>query len=166
VELTPGQLKLMPIWGSIEAAVSQRASTADLWQAVREAAAQGNLDITGVNAIDLGGLRSMGAQIRNAAANLASATAGASIEGSMVAQAPWARPLAEQNALGMYQVRYLHSVLEDGEAVTAWRTSVFEGAIPATVEGLMAAVTEDAQAVADSHGTSHIGVSGVQILVV
>ena len=166
MELTPGQLKLMPIWGSIEHAVSQRKSTAAIWQAVRKAAAQINLDITGVNAIDLGGLRSMGAQIRNAAANLASATAGASIEGSMVAEAPWSRPLAGQNALGLYHVRYEHSVLEDGEAVTLWRTSVFEGAIPATVEGLMAAITEDAQAVADSHGTSHIGVSGLQILVV
>ena len=166
MELTPGQLKLMPLWGSIEHAVSQRASTADIWQAIRGAAAQGNVDISGANAIDLGGLRSISAQIRNAAANLASATAGASIESSMVAQAPWARRQVLQNALGIYQVRYQHSVIEDGEAKTAWRTSVFDGGLPPTVEGLMAAITEDAIAIADAHGTKHVAAANPQILAV
>ena len=166
MELTPGQHRLMALWGSIESAVSQRASTADLWSAAREASLAEGVPLTGVSATDMSGLRGMAAQMRNASEMLATAGAGASITGDMVAQTPWSRPLSEQNALGIWQVRYQHTVIEDGQPVTAWRTSIFEGGLPPTVEQLNQAVNEDALAVADSHGTSNVGISGLQILAV
>jgi len=166
MDLSPGQRELLQYWGTIEHAVSARASTADLWTAVHAAAEAAGNPLTDVSAADMSILRGAAVAVRVAAENLAAITEPTSIDVSMIAQAPWSRPLAEQNALGAWQVRFEMTTVEDGVESTSWYTTLFEGALPATTDLLSAAVTEDAESLASSYDVGFGGIGALQILAV
>jgi len=166
MDLTPSQRELMQYWGTIENAVSVRASTADLWTAVSAAAEAAGNPLTDVSAADMSVLRGAAARVRNAAEVLASVTQDTALNVTMIAEAPWSRPLAEQNAMPAWQVRFQMTTIEDGNEVTGWYTTLFEGALPDTTELLTAAVEEDGNAIAGSYDVGFGGIGSLQILAV
>ena len=170
MQLTPGQKALLPYWGPIQSAVSQRVSTADLWTAVREAAAAEGVTISGVSATDMSGLRGLAASQRNASANFSQAHPGDTITGSMIAQDISSRGLADQALAPSWIVRFEQDLNFEGQLRTVWRSSVFEGSLPPTVDELRNQLDLDAeQLLASSSGgidaTSavHIGIGQIQI---
>lgn len=163
MDFTPGQQLLLAYWGNIQSAVSQRASTQDLWSAVRDAAATEGVQLKGVSAIDMNLLRSIAAEQQRSMQTLASAPLSQAIDPSMIARDVSARDQAAQNLAPAWLVRFEHQVLVEGETVTQWRTSTFEGFLPATKADLLDQVGNDAIAMADDYGTTHVGVGAVQI---
>lgn len=163
MDLTPGQTKLLAYWGNIQSAVSLRASTADLWTAVRDAATREGVGLEGVNAIDLGRLRSIAAGQRNAMESLARSRPGQTITGSMIATDLSARSLQAQLMAPQWIVRFEHDITISGELKTVWRSSVFDGSLPPTIDQLRQSVESDAAAMADDYGVTHAGVGRLQI---
>ena len=163
MDFTPGQKTLLAFWGSIQSAVSQRASTADLWAAVRAAADAEGASLGGASAIDLGQLRSIAASQRNAMEDFSRARITDPLTSDLIAQDVSARGLQEQNLAPRFIVRFEHDVTVEGQLQTLWRSSIFEGSLPATKSDLMNAVEGDAQALADDYDVTHIGIGRIQI---
>lgn len=163
MDLTPGQKKLLPYWGNIQQAVSLRASTADLWTAVRDAATREGVALTGVSAADMSVLRGLAGGQRNALETFGQSRTDAAITARMIATDISARPVQDQLLAPRWIVRFQHDVTVDGELQTFWRSSIFEGSLPATTGDLRSAVESDAVALADDYGTTHAGVGAIQI---
>ena len=170
MQLTPGQQALLPYWGNIQSAVSQRAGTAELWDAVRQAAAAEGVVLRGVSATDMSGLRGLAATQRNASANLLRAGPGEVITGLMISQDLSSRDLVAQALAPSWIVRFEQDLNVSGELLTVWRSSVFEGSLPLTINDLRNTLDTDAeQLLAASSGgvdattATHLGVGQIQI---
>lgn len=165
-DLTPSQRELLQYWGTIEAAVSAKATTADLWTAVNAAAEAAGNPLSDITAADMSVVRGYANAIQRAAEALNSAESGTTIDNSMIAEAPWARSAAEQNVLGAWQVRFEMTTVENGVETTGWFTTLFEGALPATTDLLGQAVEEDAANLAADYDVGFGGIGRLQILAV
>lgn len=155
----------MGYWGVIERAVADRLTTADLWSDIRDAADELGLESPGVTVRGVNELRRLANTIQNSGRQFERATDETGLDARMMGEAPWSRPLAEQNALGIYQVRYQHTYVTAEGPQTEWRTSVFNAAdMPDTVGELRDAIGQDAQQLADKYGVSHVEFGSVQIL--
>lgn len=157
----------LALWGAIEGAVAQHASTADVWSAIKAAhQAEGG---TGprITVREVNILRGQAAAIRNASVALNAANPAHGFDGGqLTSTAPWARPQAERNALPMFQVRFQHTVQVNGQTQTEWRTVFHQGALPPTVGDLLANTEQRAQQMAAEYGTVHGSISGISVLAV
>lgn len=165
-DLPPAAQKALAYWPQIEYAASAGLTTADMWGIIRDAAEELGLASPGVSAAGVSTLRGLAGGIQRAAQVLEASPGDRALTAQQFAQAPWSRPLAEQNAFPEYHVRYQHTVIIDGEETTVWRTSRFAGRYPSTVEELRQDVDEDAEQIADKYGEEHVGVAGLQLLAV
>src|SRR5215831_7984622 len=163
MEFTPGQKTLLAFWGTIQAGVAQRAQTAELWASIRDAAQREGVTLGGASAIDLGRLRSIAAGQRNSMETIQRARSTDAIDSRMIAQDVSARPQAEQDLAPQFIVRFEHDITIDGQLQTLWRSSVFEGPLPASLSDLRSAIEADAEALAEDYGVTHIGVGRIQI---
>jgi hypothetical protein len=163
VDLTPGATKLLAYWGNIQSAVAARASTAELWATVRDAAAADNFDISPANAVDMGQLRSLAAGNRNASAAFNAASENQSLDSSMIGSELYTPNESNPAAERLYLVRFQQTVLEDEAETTIWRTDMFRGLLPPTKSDLMAQLDNDAQNLADEYNQTHIGIGDVAI---
>ena len=136
-DLSPQATSALRFWGVIQAGVSQGATTAELWQAIRESDIGGVGETGGVGAIGVGQLRGMAASIARASGALNRASTDQAIVGSMIADAPWGRPLAEQNTLSQWQVRYLATTITPEGEQQLYRTATITGTLPGTVGELL-----------------------------
>lgn len=166
MNLTPGQKQLLPWWGNIQNAVSRRASTADLWATVREAAAAEGVILRGVSAIDMNSLRSIAGSQRRSLDELQRAAPDQTITSVMIGADLSSRGQQFQNLAPSWIVRFEHDVTIEGQLNTLWRSSVFEGQLPTTKGQLLDAVTADAEALAEDYGVTHIGVGRMSIAAV
>lgn len=149
---------LRGLWGTIQSAVSQRASTAQLWQAIRESAHTGTFD-------QVNQLRSFAVGIRTAAERYSAAQDDHAISSGMIAEAPWSRPMHQRTLRTQYQINvpYLPPGAGPGES-PGWIT-IYTTALPGSVGELNAL----AQANIDQLDTPEEGATltgGLQILVV
>lgn len=156
--------KAMAYWGVIEQATRDRLGTAEVWQAIREQAAAAGLDSPGITAQDVSRLRGLAGGVRATATRLENAEPEWGIDGGMIANAPWARPLSERNTLPLFQVRFEHTVQNNGQTTTEWRTVMFRNTLPTTVGELTEALEQDAEQMADDYGYTHVGIGSFSIL--
>lgn len=163
-DLTPAGRKALAYWGEIEFAARERLTTADLWASLQDAAERLGLSSPGITVQGISNLRAFAGSIQRAEQRFERARDTENIAGHHIGDAPWARSLPEQNALNIFQVRYQHTFLQDGEEQTEWRTSVFTGRMPGTVGELRAAISEDANELARKYGVEHVDFGAVQIL--
>lgn len=163
MNFTPGQQKLLLYWGSIVNSVFQRVSTADLWDNVRTVAKQEGVELTGVRMTDMNALRSIAARQRTAQENLNAARPGSVITAGMIASDLSARSPQAQQLAPKSIVRFQHDITVDGQLQTVWRASTIDGPLPATVDDLRFQVEQDAEAMADDYGVTHIGIGLMQI---
>lgn len=162
-ELTPGMLKLTTYWGTIQSAVSQRASTADLWSAVKNAAAAEGFSIAGASGADMSRLRGIAAANRNAMETFSRSGAGLGITANMVGSELYARDPTTQALTPRFVVRFAHNVIENGAETTQWRASVFEGILPPTVGEMRAQLEIDGQFYAEDYDQTHVSIGDVAI---
>lgn len=165
-ELSPAGQRALTYWGSIQSAVSDRASTSEVWSAIRGAAASLGLDSPGITVAGVNELRSYAASARNAMERIDRAPDSANIIGRYVSAAPWGRSMAEQNAVPRYQVNFEHTTILEGQEVTSWRPLMIAGAIPGTVGDLRDAVEAAGNELADDYDMEHVGIGRIQVLTV
>ena len=163
-ELSPDARGAMRYWSVIESAARLRATTADLWAAINDAAAEQGLSSPGVTLRGVNELRSYAAQQQNAADRLARSDRGAPMEDRLIGPAPWAREGAEYASVDRWQITYLHTTLDNGEERSDWRTSMFTGTLPDTVGELMDQLDVDAETLADEYELQHVGVGSITVL--
>ena len=166
MNFTPGQQKLLLYWGNIVNSVFERASTADLWANVRFVAQREGVDLSRVRMTDMNVLRSIAARQRTSQENLNAARPGSVITASMIStdlssRSPQAQQLAPKSV-----VRFQHDITVDGQLQTIWRSSTIDGPVPTTVDDLRARVEQDAEAMADDYGVTHIGIGLMQLVAV
>ena len=166
MDLTPGQKKLLPWWGPIVGAVSERVQTAELWQRVRDAAAAEGVELRGVSAIDMGGMRSIAASQQRSMDAVGRLGMDQAITAEVIGRDISSRDLGAQSLAPSWIVRFEHDVTREGELFTLWRSSVFEGSLPPTKRDLLDVIEGDAQALADDYNETHLGVGRISIVAV
>lgn len=165
MDLTPRQKKALTYWGVIESTGATSTSQTGLWDAIRgEASARGQ-DRLGFGAADLAKVVGAMNRIRSSADAFFGAATSDTITGGMMAEAPWSRSAESQAALPQYQVRFVHTTVDDaGNEQLQWLTASYTGGLPATVGGLYDDIDAFAEARAEDYGMQHVSVESLQIL--
>lgn len=162
--LSPAGQRALTYWGSIQASVSDRATTSEIWGAIRDAqTALGD----GAPSVSVGGvneLRGYAAQIRNAGERYENARPEEPLDARMIAPAPWGRSQAEQNAVPMYQIRFEHNTITEGTWSHDMRTMYIRGTTPPTVGDLFQMVDDAGEDLAADYGTEHGSVGSITVL--
>jgi hypothetical protein len=166
MDLSPEGRAAMTYWAQIDAAVSDKLSTADLWSAIRDAADEMGLSSPGVTIRGVSEVRGIAAGRVRASDYLARLQPGMAITDRAWSEAPWSRPLGQQSALPIFHVRYQHTTLGPDGETTTWRTSVLNGALPGTVDDLYSILDEDTAELSRKYGVDHVGYGAIQILAV
>lgn len=165
MDLSPEGQRAMTYWAQIDAAVSLRMSTADLWRTIREAAAELGPNIPTPTVRGVSEVRGIAAARVRASEHLGKLDPSMSLSSRDWSEAPWSRPLGQQSALPIFHARYQHTTLgPEGETV-AWRTSVLPG-LPATMGDLLSILDEDTSELSRKYGVDHVGYGAIQILAV
>lgn len=118
------------LYSTIQSAVEEFASTADLWDVVKS---------SGIPATfaEVNQLRSMAASTRNARTTLNSALDTQAITRDMIGTSPWARSLSAQSLAPSYQLNIPYTYTNtEGNEVTDW-VSKTVSVLPAAVGDLI-----------------------------
>lgn len=141
-------------FGAIQGATYQGLGTADIWQALRDAAESQGLSTVGLSAADVSSLRGYAGQIRNAADQLSQADPSLGLEPSMVGYAPWSMDQNQLNVAPEYWARVEMTVAdEQGNQSTGWVTMTGITSLNMTAGDLQAMIQANAEAAAISEGT-------------
>lgn len=172
-DLTDQQkLALGRYWPQIYGGAAGKVSTADLFDSIRQRAADLGLPSVGVGAQVISTLRGFASRMVASSERLNSSDPSLPISASLLAEPPWSRSTVEQATMPVYNVGFLHTVqTEDGQTLSVWQTMVFTGGLPSTVGELQDQVASEAQRLAseatgDSKGTprgTSLGVSQLNI---
>lgn len=150
-------------WGTIERAVRERATTAEVWQAIRDYSAASGLATPPNLFQEVNRLRSLSAANRNAGEALTRAAPSDALTGSMLGSAIYARGGNEQALAPLYHVRFELTAQTAAESSTSWYTLEYSGGLPATVGDLLGDVFDYGVGLADSYGSSFVSVGRVEI---
>lgn len=165
-DLSPEATKALAYWSQIEYAARNGLNTADLWGAIRDAADELGLATPGVTVQGVSQLRGMAVGIQRRESDFERLADGRVVTGRMFGVAPWSRSNQEQRALPKFQVRFQHTFLQEGEEVTEWRSSIFEGKLPRTAGEIRSLVDGDGVQLADKYNVEHISTDGLQLLAI
>jgi hypothetical protein len=166
VELSPAGQRAMTYWAQIDAAVSMKMTTADLWSAIRDAADEMGLASPGVTVQGVSEVRGVAAARVRASEHLGKLDPSMSLSNRDWSEAPWSRPAGEQAALPIFHVRYQHTTLGPEGESTTWRTSVLPGRLPGTMGDLRSILDEDTSELSRKYGVDHVAYGSIQILAV
>lgn len=165
-DFTKEQRRAMQYWGPVEHVVNAGGSTEDLWAAINAHAAALGYERAGVSAVDMNWLRQRAVANREANNRLAALGPNDRIDGPAVARAPWGRPLQQQTAVPMWSVRFEHIFTDsNGDEQSAWRYTTGTGTFPRSRAELEAAISEDAERLADEYEVQHVGIGAYSLLV-
>jgi hypothetical protein len=158
--VTPAQASL---YGSIMLSARLHATTAEVWQGIREAAAATGQAIPAgmFDAVNL--MRSRAVGVVRGSEALAGAAPGDAITGSMIGQQLYARGAAAMALSPAYHVRFEVAVTAGGQTRTGWYNLEYTGNLPATVGGLMSDISAYATGLGDTYGSAMGGIGTVQI---
>lgn len=160
----PAVLRAMGLyWPAIQAAANQHVTTAELWAAIRDAAASQGLDRPGVSLTAVNTLRAAATRMARAAEALNVAARDAGFDG-LIGQAPWSAPLDVQAAAPSYLIGLTLGGTTGGERADRYATIRWEGPLPTSVGDLLDAITGDAANMAADYDLEYEGFSGLSIV--
>lgn len=165
-DLSPAQSAALMYWPQIEYAAATGMNTADLWSTIRDAAEDAGFDSPGVTVQGVSFLRGEATRIQRNAAQFATLADSRVMRGGLISQSPWSRSLAEQRAMPMFQVRFVHTFMEGEDQKAEWRTVVFEGKLPRTAGEVRALVEADAVQMSRKYKVGHVSSDMLQVLAV
>lgn len=118
----------------INAITGRISSSADLTAAAGDIARSRGQSLTFDDYTGLAQLYGVARTMERAADTLTAAPDNVSIDGTMVSEPPWSRPLAAQTAAPKWQLRAeITYRAPDGTIVTDWGTGVFHNVLPPSV---------------------------------
>lgn len=158
-DLTPPQrLVLGRYWSEILGGAAQRLGTAELFTNIRARAAELGLPSVGVGASAVSTLRGYAGRMLGSARALNRAADQVALTSEHIAEAPWARPLAQQNTMPIYNVTFEHTIERlDGSIVTKFQNMTITGIPPSTVGDLRRLVESEAAILAAEGGAPDSG---------
>lgn len=184
-DLPPGAQKLLGFYGSILSAATLRLTTAEVWNAIRNAAtntaawlegvpasdaasnpeveARASQLLSGIGGTDVSVLRGIAGQQQRAIEALRAASADQSIVADMIGRPPNSITGSPGGLPESYRVRYLQDVItSDGQVLQQWRTWWLNRP-PTTVADLRASTELESAATAARYGLTHTGVSSIAL---
>lgn len=153
----------MAWWGVIQAGVTERLTTAELWDRINERAAE--LGVAGPvgGALGINEVRSIAASLRNSSERLTGAPATDAITSTYLAALPYGHAPGAGAGPRLFDVRVNYTAIRGGVPESSYVTLRYTGGLPATVGELR----EDAQLVTESlvegYGASLTDVGAIQI---
>jgi len=136
----------MAWWGAIQGSVRARATTAQVWQAIRDYGVANNLAYPPGMFAAVNGLRSMATSLRASSEQLHRAPIDAVITGAMIGRLPYARGATSQALLREFHVRVGYEAIGALGKQPGYITLPYTGNLPTTVGDLYG----DAATVLDS----------------
>lgn len=122
--------QLTALYGLIRGAVEQRASTANIWDSIRDSGIPATFQ-------QVNEYRSAAASTRNARDVFEAADPTTAITAEMIGTAPWARAQSSQSLAPAYQLNIPYTYTDtEGNAVSGW-VSKTVSALPAAVGDLV-----------------------------
>ncbi len=148
-------------WSEIFGGAARHLTTSDLFNNIRQRAADLGLSTVGVGAATISTLRGFAGRMIASAGRLNKAANERALTSAHFAEAPWARSLTDQNTMPIYHLSFNHTIEDDsGAIVTRRQTVVLTGTLPGTVGELRGLAEDEAALLAaegspDSEGTPH-----------
>lgn len=165
---TPSGLPLsaLQFWGAARGAVAGRASTAEFFQALRDAADQFGGATSVPDFRTANQLRSAAASVRNAGEAFQRSPGSNVIDAAQIGRVPYGRDLSAQASMPLYHVGVELTTfdVETYRYNTDYRTVQFAGTMVMTKDELLAAVGQDAEALAETYGQFYSSHRVVEIL--
>ncbi len=154
----------MAWWGRIQGGVSERATTAEIWDAIRSLAQQEGLSLPSDMFLQVNAMRSQAAALRNASERLGRASASTPITSDLLAPLPYGRPAVEQSLAAKYHVRVNYTARQGSEIAQSYVTLDYSGGqLPATVGELFADAQVATAGLVDTYGGELIDLDAIQI---
>lgn len=153
----------MAWWGVIQAGVSERLTTAELWDRINERAAE--LGVAGPvgGATGINEVRSIAAQLRNSSEVLGAAPDTYAITGSMLSGLPYGKGVGQGAGPRLFDVRVNYTALRAGVAEESYVTLRYTGGLPATVGELRSEAQLVTESLVEGYGAALTGVGAIQI---
>lgn len=158
-----GPLSVQSVWERVQGATTQRATTAQVWDAIRAAAAEEGRPIPPDAFQTVNRLRSMSVGLRNATEAFRSAEGNQVIVDRMIGTTPYARDLNAQNAMPRWQVSFQQLTQTETGVSLVWRSDIFTGALPTTKADLINELNATGLLLAEQYNVRHVGIGDVQI---
>lgn len=163
-DLSDAERAAMAYWPQIDHAARAGLTTAELWDSIRESAAQYGLERPGVGIIGVSQLRARAGEIAAANNQLADLADNRVMRAAHIPVAPYARPAGERRAEQRIAARFLHTTNRAGSEEQAWRTVMFTGPLPRTIGELRTRVQDEAIQLARGYQSDHLGVDELQFV--
>lgn len=160
----PISKRAMQYWGVIESATLAGESTEQVWARIHAQAEASGYDSPGIGIRDVARLRSQAIGSRNAANHLHDLGPNDLVTARAIGTVPYARDLARQVTVPMFQVKFEHLVIRNGQQVTEYRSTVFTDTLPRSRAELEAHLENDGQELAKKYGVQHAGIGDYQIV--
>lgn len=163
VDDAPPVAKPSAFWGTILLAARVHATTAELWQGIRDAAAMNGVRLPADMFAQVNAMRAIATSIRTSGEAISAAGPEAALEGAMIGRQLYARGDLARSLAPAYHVRFeLTTTTAEGQQ-TGWYTLEYEGALPATVGDLRYDVGTYADSLAGTYGTAVIDVGAIEV---
>ena len=154
----------MAWWGRIQGGVSERATTAEIWDAIRNLAAQENIRLPSDMFLQVNTMRSQAAALRNASEALGRASASTPLTSTFLAPLPYGRTAVEQTLAPAYHVRVEYLARRGNETDHSYVTLDYSGGqLPATVGELYGDAQVATAGLVDTYGGELIELGAIQI---
>jgi hypothetical protein len=145
VELSDNARSALWAWGFVDQAARNGWSTKQLWDSIKAAEPNNPAWRDTRFGAGLSTLRGIAGGMENARNALAAADADVAPHRSMVAEAPWSRTIAEQNAAPIFQAQTAVTMRDEfGREFTRDITYTWRGGLPSTAGQMIEEPTDDA----------------------
>ena len=152
---------LLAFWGTIQAGVYQKATTGQLYSALRGAMADAGISAIPGMFQGVTILRSIAARQRRASEAFMKAAPGAAADAAWFADSINSRPQQAQDAYGRWQFRWQHNYVDNGVAGSSWRVVSFEGTLPPTKEEIVSEIMATAEYLSRKYQVQNAGIGMV-----
>lgn len=155
--------KAEAFWGSIMASARQRATTAQVWEAIRSRADELGVRYPSGILADVNRLRSLASGLAETSRRLERARDDQALTGRMIGQQVYARDLSAQATVPAFHVRFQLPVTTPEGTRQDWYTLEYGGPLPATVGDLRADLEAYAESLGEDYGVSIGAIGAIEI---
>lgn len=166
--LTAGQRSALADWWELTQHAGYGGyTTTDLIAAASDIAQQFGRSLSFSESSSLAVLYGYARRMFNASQEVQNAAREDYITGAHIAIPPWARDENAMNTSPIWHVTYNATFIDqNGDTITEYKTSVFEGVLPPTIGDLQDAIEEDAQALSVKYQYQFVSAELTEILAV
>lgn len=155
--------KIEAFWGSIQRSARERATTAQVWEAIRSRADELGVRYPPGVLQDVNRLRSLATGMAETSRRISRADDSAPITGRLIGQQIYARSLTDQALAPSFHVRFQVPVTTPEGTRTDWYTMEYNGPLPATVGQLRSDLETYTGSLGEDYGVSVGEIGAIEI---